>query len=29
MPPRGKLEAAIIDDFVKWVTDGAADPRPQ
>lgn len=27
MPPRGKLDQAIIDDFVKWVTDGAPDPR--
>src|SRR5690606_17139609 len=29
MPPRGKLEQAIIDDFVEWVRRGAIDPRPE
>jgi len=29
MPPRGKLEQAIIDDFVEWVKRGAFDPRPE
>ena len=27
MPPKGKLEEAVIADFEKWVTDGALDPR--
>jgi mono/diheme cytochrome c family protein len=27
MPPRGKLDQAIIDDFVNWVKQGAVDPR--
>ncbi|OWK45243.1 DUF1553 domain-containing protein [Fimbriiglobus ruber] len=27
MPPAGKLPAAVIADFEKWVRDGAADPR--
>lgn len=29
MPPRGKLEQSIIDDFIKWVADGAVDPRKE
>ena len=29
MPPRGKLEQAIIDDFVEWVRRGAVDPRAE
>ena len=27
MPPKGKLDDAVIADFEKWVNDGAADPR--
>lgn len=27
MPPDGKLPAPIIDDFKKWIAEGAADPR--
>ncbi len=27
MPPKGKLDDAVIDDFVKWVEMGAPDPR--
>lgn len=27
MPPKGKLDAAIIADFEKWIETGAADPR--
>ena len=27
MPPKGKLPAAVIADFEKWVKDGAVDPR--
>jgi hypothetical protein len=27
MPPAGKLPAAVIADFEKWVSDGAIDPR--
>lgn len=27
MPPKSKLPKAVIDDFVKWVESGAADPR--
>ncbi|MCH2202617.1 MAG: PSD1 and planctomycete cytochrome C domain-containing protein [Fuerstiella sp.] len=27
MPPGGKLDAHIIDDFVKWIQLGAPDPR--
>ena len=27
MPPKGKLPQAAIDDLVKWVASGAADPR--
>ena len=27
MPPSGKLPAAVIKDFERWVADGAADPR--
>ncbi len=27
MPPKGKLPAAVIEDFVTWVRGGAPDPR--
>jgi len=27
MPPTGKLSAAVIADFEKWIRDGAIDPR--
>jgi hypothetical protein len=27
MPPKGKLPDAVIKDFEKWISDGAADPR--
>lgn len=27
MPPNGKLPAAVIADFEKWIADGAVDPR--
>lgn len=27
MPPKGKLPAAVIADFERWVTMGAPDPR--
>ena len=27
MPPKGKLPRAVIDDFEKWIADGAIDPR--
>ena len=27
MPPSGKLPAAVIADFEKWIADGAVDPR--
>ena len=27
MPPSGKLPANIIEDFERWIADGAADPR--
>ncbi|CAN5276804.1 DUF1549 domain-containing protein [soil metagenome] len=27
MPPSGKLSAAVIADFEKWIKDGAVDPR--
>lgn len=27
MPPKGKLPAAVIADFEKWIRDGAVDPR--
>jgi hypothetical protein len=27
MPPKGKLPAAVIADFEKWISDGAVDPR--
>jgi hypothetical protein len=27
MPPKGKLPAAVIADFEKWITLGAPDPR--
>jgi hypothetical protein len=29
MPPRGKLDEAIIKDFVEWVKRGAVDPRKE
>jgi hypothetical protein len=29
MPPKGKLPDAVIADLVKWVNDGAADPRTE
>lgn len=29
MPPTGKLPAATIENFRKWVQDGAYDPRPE
>ncbi len=27
MPPKGKLDDAVIEDFRKWITDGAAWPE--
>jgi cytochrome c553 len=27
MPPKGKLDANVVDDFAKWIDTGAADPR--
>ena len=27
MPPKKKLDQLIIDDFVRWIADGAVDPR--
>ena len=27
MPPKQKLSQVIIDDFIKWIRDGAEDPR--
>ncbi len=27
MPPDGKLPAAVVADFEKWIRDGAGDPR--
>jgi hypothetical protein len=27
MPPKGKLDEAVIADFEKWIQSGAADPR--
>jgi cytochrome c553 len=27
MPPKGKLPASVIEDFVRWVDAGAVDPR--
>lgn len=27
MPPRGKLDEAIINDFSEWIKRGAVDPR--
>jgi hypothetical protein len=27
MPPKGKLDDAVIADFEKWINDGALDPR--
>lgn len=29
MPPKTKLSATIVADFVKWIDDGAADPRSE
>jgi hypothetical protein len=29
MPPRGKLDQAMIDAFVEWVKRGAIDPREE
>ena len=29
MPPKGKLPAAVIADFERWVADGAPDPRTE
>ena len=29
MPPTGKLPDAVIDDFVKWISLGAPDPRAE
>lgn len=29
MPPKGKLPAAVIEDFEKWVSLGAPDPRAE
>ncbi len=29
MPPKGKLPAAVIADFAKWIEAGAADPREE
>jgi len=29
MPPTGKLPDAVIDDFVKWISLGAPDPRSE
>ena len=29
MPPKKKLPAAVISDFVTWIKDGAVDPRDQ
>ena len=27
MPPKGRLEPAVVADFVAWISRGAADPR--
>ncbi len=27
MPPAGKLPQSVIDDFERWIADGAVDPR--
>src|SRR5262245_47447157 len=27
MPPKGKLPAAVVADFQRWIAAGAADPR--
>lgn len=27
MPPKGRLSAAVVADFEKWITSGAPDPR--
>ncbi len=29
MPPAGKLPDQVIDDFARWIRDGAFDPRDQ
>ena len=29
MPPKKKLPAAVVRDFVTWIKDGAVDPRDQ
>ncbi|HIN95112.1 MAG TPA: DUF1553 domain-containing protein, partial [Planctomycetes bacterium] len=29
MPPKKKLPAAVVSDFVTWIKDGAVDPRDQ
>lgn len=29
MPPKGKLPAAVIGDFERWIRDGAVDPRDE
>jgi cytochrome c553 len=29
MPPKGKLPAAVIADFEKWIQSGAVDPRTE
>ncbi|MCO6458933.1 MAG: DUF1553 domain-containing protein [Pirellulaceae bacterium] len=29
MPPKGKLPAAVIADFERWIRDGAVDPRDE
>ncbi len=29
MPPKGKLPAAVIEDFEKWISLGAPDPRSE
>lgn len=27
MPPKGKMDDKVLEDFRKWITDGAVDPR--
>ncbi|MCA9134268.1 MAG: hypothetical protein KDA45_13965, partial [Planctomycetales bacterium] len=27
MPPDGKLPAAVVQDFTRWIAEGAVDPR--
>jgi hypothetical protein len=29
MPPKGKLPAGVIEDFRKWIVEGAFDPRTE